>query len=177
VLSPTGRHPAAAAVILFARATLAPTLFRRHTASPSSRPEGSQRMTSRVLVVDDEPAIRHAVGRVLRREGMDVVTVATAGEALAALDTAPAHAVLLDYHLPGMSGAALGAEIVTRWPALSGRLVFVSGDPLLTAEALPPACRGARLMPKPFDLAELVAVVRALLIAPAAGPSSSETAP
>jgi DNA-binding response OmpR family regulator len=133
-------------------------------------------MTPRVLVVDDEPAIRHAVGRLLRREGMEVVTAATAGEALAALEKEVAHAVLLDYHLPGMSGGALGEEIVSRWPALSGRLAFVSGDPLLSAEALPAACRGARLIPKPFDLAELAAVVRALLAAATAGPSASGTA-
>lgn len=133
-------------------------------------------MTSRLLVVDDEPAIRHAVGRFFRREGMDVVTAATAGEAVAALEQAPVHAVLLDFHLPGMSGAALGAEILARWPALSGRLLFVSGDPFLTEEALPPACRGAGLMLKPFDLAELAAAVRALLTAPPAGPSSSGTA-
>lgn len=102
-------------------------------------------MTARVLVVDDEPAIRHAVGRLFRREGWNVVTVATAGEAIAALETAAADAVLLDYHLPGMSGADLGAEIVQRWPALAGRFVFVSGDPQLTAESLPAACRGAKI--------------------------------
>lgn len=130
-------------------------------------------MTLRVLVVDDEPAIRHAVGRLLRREGWEVVTAATAGEALAALETAPAQAVLLDYHLPGMSGAELGGEIVARWPALAGRLVFVSGDPELTVDAFPPAVRGARLMPKPFDLLELAAAVRELLAAP--GPDSSSS--
>jgi DNA-binding response OmpR family regulator len=134
-------------------------------------------MTFRVLVVDDEPAIRHALGRLFRREGLDVVTASTAGEALAALETAQAHAVLLDYHLPGMSGAALGEEIVARWPSLSGRLVFISGDPNLTAESLPLACRGAPLVAKPFDLADLAGVVRALLAAPAAGPSSSGTLP
>jgi len=123
-------------------------------------------MTARVLVVDDEPAIRHAVGRLFRREGWNVVTVATAGEAIAALETAAADAVLLDYHLPGMSGADLGAEIVQRWPALAGRFVFVSGDPQLTAESLPAACRGASLIPKPFDLLELAAAVRGVLDAP-----------
>ena len=129
-------------------------------------------MTSRVLVVDDEPAIRHAVGRLLRREGWDPVTVATAGEALAALERGPADAILLDYHLPGMSGAALGAEVVARWPALAGRIVFVSGDPTLSVEAFPAACRGARLLPKPFDLLELAAVLRGVL-APAANNSNS----
>ena len=130
-------------------------------------------MTPRVLVVDDEPAIRHAVGRLFRREGWEVVTAATAGEALAALETAAAQAVLLDYHLPGMSGAALGAEIVARWPALAGRLVFVSGDPHLSADAFPAACRGARLIPKPFDLLELAAAVREMLAAPGAPSNSS----
>jgi DNA-binding response OmpR family regulator len=130
-------------------------------------------MTARVLVVDDEPAIRHAVGRLFRREGWDVVTAADAGEAIAALESAMADAVLLDYHLPGMSGADLSAEIAERWPALAGRLVFISGDPQLTAEALPVACRGARLLPKPFDLLELTAVLRGVLDAPPGRPNSS----
>lgn len=119
-------------------------------------------MNSRVLVVDDEAAIRHAVARLLRREGWEVITAATGGEALAALEMRPAAAVLLDYHLPGMSGADLGAEIVRRWPEMSSRLLFVSGDPGLTPAGLPAACRGARLMAKPFDLLELAAEVRTL---------------
>jgi DNA-binding response OmpR family regulator len=133
-------------------------------------------MQHRVLVVDDEPAILHAISRILRREGIDAVTVGSAEEALVALDAAPAHAVLLDYHLPGMTGAALGAEIVRRWPALGGRLLFVTGDPALTPDALPSACRGARLMRKPFDLLELAAEVRALLAMPDATPTSPGTA-
>jgi DNA-binding response OmpR family regulator len=132
-------------------------------------------MTVRVLVVDDEPAIRHAVGRLFRREGWNVVTVATAGEAIAELEMAPAHGVLLDYHLPGMSGADLGAQIVERWPQLAGRLVFVSGDPQLTLEAFPAACRGAVLIPKPFDLLTLTAVMRAVLDAPPDRSNSSGT--
>ena len=130
-------------------------------------------MTSRVLVVDDEPAIRHAVGRLLRREGWDPVTVATARKALAALERVTADAILLDYHLPGMSGAALGAEIIARWPGLAGRMVFVSGDPTLSVEDFPAACRGARLLPKPFDLLELAAVLRGVLAAAANTSNSS----
>lgn len=126
-------------------------------------------MTFQVLVVDDEPAIRHALGRLFRREGWEVVTAATAGEAVAALELSPAQAVVLDFHLPGMSGAELGAEVAARWPALANRLIFVSGDPALTPDDFPPACRGARLMAKPFDLLELVAAVRLLLSAPDTG--------
>ena len=82
---------------------------------------------------------------------------------------------MLDYHLPGMSGAALGAEIVARWPALAGSMVFVSGDPTLSLEALPAACRGARLLPKPFDLLELAAALRGVLFPAANHPQSSGT--
>jgi len=132
-------------------------------------------MTARVLVVDDEPAIRHAVGRLFRREGWHVVTAATAGEAIAALESAPADGVVLDYHLPGMSGAELGAEIVQRWPRLGGRLVFVSGDPQLTVEAFPAACRGAHLIRKPFDLLDLTAAIRGVLDTPPDRSNSSGT--
>jgi two-component system response regulator VicR len=132
-------------------------------------------MTWRVLVVDDEPAILHAISRMLRREGWEVTAVATAGEALDALGESPADAAVLDYRLPGMSGGELGTEIIARWPSLAGRLVFVSGDPALTTDALPPACRGARIVPKPFDLLELTAVVRDLLPAPGADPFPSGT--
>jgi hypothetical protein len=71
-----------------------------------------------------------------------------------------------------MSGADLGAEIVGRWPALAGRLVFVSGDPQLSVEGFPAACRGARLISKPFDLLELSAVLRDVLTAPPVRPNS-----
>ena len=54
--------------------------------------------------------------------------------------------------------------------------MFVTGDPTLTPDALPSACRGARLMQKPFDLLELAAEVRALLAMPDATPPSPGTA-
>lgn len=134
-------------------------------------------MTQRVLLVDDEPAIRHAVGRALRRDGLGVLAVATAGEALAALEDAEVDAVLLDYHLPGMSGAALGVEIATRWPALRGRMLLVTGDPDLELAALPGAIGEARLVRKPFDLLELTAAVHAILATPGAGTSTDRTTP
>jgi DNA-binding response OmpR family regulator len=59
---------------------------------------------SRILVVDDEPAIVTVVRERLEREGFTVRAVASGEEALAHLDTDPADLVVLDVMLPGIDG-------------------------------------------------------------------------
>jgi DNA-binding response OmpR family regulator len=116
-----------------------------------------------VLVVDDEPAILHAIERALRRRGIDVVVAAEARTALKALDAAPMDAVLLDVRLPGPSGVAIGGEIARRWPHLRDRIIFMSGDPSAAIDHLPAACRNAPVLPKPFELQRLFAEVQTIL--------------
>ena len=123
-------------------------------------------MNPRVLVVDDEPAILHAIERALRRRGYDVVVAANARTALEALDGAPVDAVLLDVRLPGPSGTAIGGEIARRWPQLRNRIIFMSGDPSTAIEQLPVAFRDAPVLPKPFELQRLFAEVESILNRP-----------
>jgi DNA-binding response OmpR family regulator len=59
---------------------------------------------SRILVVDDEPAIATVVRERLEREGFAVRTVASGEEALDHLDADPADLVVLDVMLPGIDG-------------------------------------------------------------------------
>ena len=59
---------------------------------------------SRILVVDDEPAIVTVVRERLEREGFAVQAVASGEEALAHLDADPADLVVLDVMLPGIDG-------------------------------------------------------------------------
>jgi two-component system, OmpR family, response regulator MprA len=54
----------------------------------------------RILVVDDEPAVREAVGRALRLEGHDVALAGDGGQALHALKAWPPDAVVLDVLMP-----------------------------------------------------------------------------
>src|SRR5688500_13471332 len=61
----------------------------------------------RVLVVDDEPVVRHVVRRCLLREGFEVVEASDADGALAALALDQVEVVVLDLHLPGTSGLEL----------------------------------------------------------------------
>ena len=58
----------------------------------------------RILVVDDEPAVREAVERALQLEGYEVTTAADGHEALQASDEQPADAVVLDVLMPRLDG-------------------------------------------------------------------------
>jgi two-component system response regulator RegX3 len=115
---------------------------------------------NRVLVVDDEPAIRDAVSYALRSEGFDVETVGDGESALEAAAHADPDVIILDLMLPGMSGT----EVCRRVRAESVVPII-----MLTA-------RGAELdrvlglevgaddyVTKPFSMAELIGRIRAIL--------------
>lgn len=61
----------------------------------------------RVLLVDDEEHILSALGRVLRREGYEILSAGTGAEALQLLEAEPVDLILSDHKMPGMSGLAL----------------------------------------------------------------------
>ena len=115
---------------------------------------------SRVLVVDDEAAIREAVGYALEREGFEVVEV---GDGEAALDAARSDefdVVVLDLMLPGVSGL----DVCRRLRAQSAVPIVM----LTAKEAEVDRVVGLELgaddyVTKPFSLAELVSRVRAIL--------------
>jgi DNA-binding NtrC family response regulator len=94
-------------------------------ATPSSEelPDGL-----RVLVVDDDPLVRRAMKRALRKQ-----RVTTAENGLAAtrqLEHARPDVIVSDLRMPEMDGLALAEEVKKRWPELADRIVFVSGaDP------------------------------------------------
>jgi CheY-like chemotaxis protein len=115
-----------------------------------------------ILVVDDEPAVRRALERVLTRLGHTVQT-ATSGEAACeALATSQVDLVLMDLRMPGMSGQTLFHSIVARWPHLVTRVIVMTGDPeaqdhhdWLRHNDLP-------VLTKPFELAQLEQLVSAM---------------
>jgi DNA-binding response OmpR family regulator len=83
-------------------------------------------MSTRVLVVDDDPLVLRAISKVLARDGFDV---ATASDALPALDYAAQHRpdiVVVDFNMP-----TCGVEVVRKLKASLGDEVFVA---VLTGE-------------------------------------------
>jgi DNA-binding response OmpR family regulator len=61
----------------------------------------------RILVVDDDHAVRRSIDRALRLEGYDVVTVPSGGEGLEAMALTPVDAVILDLGLPDLDGLSV----------------------------------------------------------------------
>src|SRR5512139_403757 len=70
-----------------------------HPLSPGNRP-----MPARILVVEDESAIREMLALALDQAGFECVSAADTREAQAAILAALPDLILLDWMLPGMSG-------------------------------------------------------------------------
>ena len=81
------------------------------------------RKPATVLIVDDEAGLRRVLERFLERHGYRVLSAGTAESAYEILAAETADALLLDIHLPTMSGLAL-----YRWPALEGHIAIMTGD-------------------------------------------------
>jgi CheY-like chemotaxis protein len=72
----------------------------------------------RLLVVDDEPAVRQSLAALLRQSGHQVHVAPDGEAALALAMQATFDAVLTDLSMPGLSGAGLAKAIKTRFPRL-----------------------------------------------------------
>ena len=81
-----------------------------------------------ILLVDDEAGLRRVLERFLTGNGYRVLSAGTAETAYDLLNTEEADALLLDIHLPTMSGLALYLAIIHRWPRLEGRVAIMTGD-------------------------------------------------
>jgi DNA-binding NtrC family response regulator len=120
-------------------------------------PEGTNQ-TRRVLIVDDEDAICHALTVLFRRAGY---AVQTARSALAAKDLLASETVdcmVIDYRIPDLRGDVLFAYAVTVQPHLEGHAIFLTGDVTdRTRDAI--ADTGCPLLLKPFDNSQLLNLV------------------
>jgi two-component system response regulator MprA len=115
----------------------------------------------KVLVVDDEPAVRDSIERVLRHEGFEVDIAADGREAIRRLAISRPDAVLLDVLMPQLDGL----EVCRRMRDTGDRTPVL----MLTArDAVDERVAGLEAgaddyLPKPFALEELLARLQALL--------------
>jgi DNA-binding NtrC family response regulator len=116
-----------------------------------------------ILVVDDEAGLRRVLERILVRHGYRVLSAGSAETAYELLTTEEADALLLDIHLPTMSGLALYLAIIHRWPALEGRIAIMTGDAEADEVRTWLEHHRCTVIRKPFNLEQVTDWVAAVL--------------
>lgn len=127
---------------------------------PSSR-DSRPGQGARVLVVDDEAAIRQAVALALRYEGFDVTEAANGREALAAVERQRPALVVLDVMMPDYDGFEVMRRL--RDSGVTVPVVFLTAKDATEDKVQGLALGGDDYLTKPFSLEELVARVQAVL--------------
>lgn len=138
-----------------------------HGGSPYNPGERMSPLSSRILVVDDNDALRENLAEALELEGYKVVVAADGDAALMHLEAEPPPGVvLLDLMLPGMSGRDLLALIRTNPRLHEVRVVITTG---LSGARARVALADAVLM-KPFGVSQLISVLKKVGASPAGPP-------
>ena len=115
---------------------------------------------ARVLVVDDEPAIRRLLRQTLERAGHTVIEAADARAALATVSRDGPDAVLLDLGLPGRDGLEL-VPVIARETTVA--LIVVSARDATEDKVAALDLGADDYVTKPFDSEELLARLRVAL--------------
>jgi len=112
-----------------------------------------------ILVVDDDPDVRLMAATMIESLGHRVIQAANGHAALMILDHHAPDLILIDYAMPGMTGAELATAIHGR--DATQRLVFVTG--FSDVSAIRDAVSKPEILAKPFRIDDLAAVLRRML--------------
>jgi DNA-binding response OmpR family regulator len=128
----------------------------------------------RLLVIDDEPYVRDALKRVLEDDELSVDVAADAEAALVQLSSQSYDLTILDVIMPGMDGVELIRRLRAEFPAM--RVIAISGGGNFELAGYGPEAITTRaylaaatsvgadaVLAKPFETAELEALIRPLL--------------
>ncbi len=113
---------------------------------------------AKILLVDDDMAIRMVVTEALRREGHDVRTAATVAEQVSLLKQFVPDVLITDVILPDGNGLDLVPSILKKRPDLP--VIVLSAQNTLTTAVRATEQGAFEYLPKPFDLDELCRAVR-----------------
>lgn len=131
-----------------------------HGSAPDATPDTAiASPRRRVLVIDDEALICHAIERELA-ETHDVVIAMTGKDALALVASRTFDLILCDVMMPGMDGHELYRRIAAQHPGLERRFVFMTGA---LAPSIAKALDGLPnpWLAKPFEIEDVLALIAA----------------
>jgi heavy metal response regulator len=137
-----------------------PSRHNRHNFSVSTRQHFSDSRIMRILVVEDEKKTASFVRKALQAEGFAVDVMANGEDGLLAAAGTPFDAIILDIMLPGCDGLSVLRRLRGQKNTTPVLLLSARGEVNERVEGL--NLGADDYLPKPFELAELVARVRAL---------------
>ena len=122
----------------------------------------------RILVIDDDPAMRGSMRRILERDGHDVREAGDGAEGLRLFRAEPADVVVTDVLMPGKEGMETIVELLEEAPDV--RILVVSGGGTMLGESTlsdAQALGADASLAKPFTVDQLRSAVAVLLTQPA----------
>lgn len=113
-----------------------------------------------LLLVDDEPSVRSALRRILRREGYTLLFAGSAAEALELLASNSVGVVISDFRMPGMDGVKFLDKVRMLYPQTVRLVLSGYADVTMITDAIN---RGAifRFLHKPWEDRDLLEAARA----------------
>jgi signal transduction histidine kinase/CheY-like chemotaxis protein len=117
----------------------------------------------RVLVVDDEEALRDLISDVLAEERYDVDTASDGEAALHKTQTAHYDLIVCDWKMPGLNGLDFYQQLKVTDPETASHFIFLTGDVVGAQKVL--GAEASCWLPKPFSLDELRGAVNKVALA------------
>jgi len=111
-----------------------------------------------VFIVDDDPSVRKALGRILSASGLDTVTFGSGDEFLARFDPDAPGCVVLDLEMPGLGGLELQHTLVERGANLP--VLFLTGRGSIQTSVCAMKDGAVDFLTKPVDAEALLAAVK-----------------
>jgi two-component system nitrate/nitrite response regulator NarL len=133
---------------------------RPETGRPPSESRAHGERAPRVLLVDDHAFYRTGLRSMLADEGIEVVEARSGAAAVELVARAPPDVVLMDLHMPAMSGVEATRALGETAPAVPVVMLTVSADDRDVVDAVRAGARGYVL--KDAALEEIVATIRAV---------------
>ena len=115
----------------------------------------------RIMVVDDEAAMRESLAGWLTKEGYQTVTAGSGPEALSLQKDCPSDLWLVDIKMPGMDGLELLQKVKIDWPQILVIMITAYGSIESAVEAMKQGASDYLL--KPFDPEHMLLIVEKLL--------------
>jgi DNA-binding NtrC family response regulator len=113
-----------------------------------------------VMLIDDDQDCRDCLSSALRLNGFSVDCFETPQQALQAYDPDSIDVVITDYHLPGMKGTDVIAEIHQK--RTDAPVIIITGDPKLKIDELASRAGAFAFYRKPLTVKELIAKIKTI---------------